>query len=601
MEKAFTLVEVLIYTAITAIIGMLLTGILLTVSQVHQRESAATEVGSQLNFIIQRIGQLTRESSNIEIAAGVSTSTLKLRMKDPAKDPTCISLVNGVIKLAEGPGANKNECTTTTSDLTNNRVIVDSLNFKKFTTYPGHDTISIDIQITYNSQNPKSQVTRNLTSAIARVSAATFDSSILPGSTSYEIGQQGSPWSRTYLSDGTALNPSYTFGNDTSLGIFKVSGTSTIGFSTQGLERMRIDANGNVGIGTTAPTYLLQIDVPDTISDQGILIRNKDAAVNMVEMAHSVTGNGAYLFMRNDAGDANIQLRSYGNSVFNGGNVGIGTTTPSELLHIYKSSGFSMERIETSGISSSGAQLELHTPDGAGVIGVRNDGTFGASSNLGFRVGATNAMVITNTGNVGIGTTTPGEKLDVNGNIVLSGGSREIHFKDSGGIVRQYIWLYSVNNALGLGAGGIPTSMFITTDGNVGIGTAAPGYKLQVGTSGDGTSAIANAWNVFSDIRLKTNITPLTDILPKLNNINAVGFNWKDGADKKRQIGFIAQEIEKVFPELVSEDDKGYKSVDYSKFSAILLGAVKEQQQEIKEVKAENQELRSRLEILEKR
>ena len=135
--------------------------------------------------------------------------------------------------------------------------------------------------------------------------------------------------------------------------------------------------------------------------------------------------------------------------------------------------------------------------------------------------------------------------------------------------------------------------------GNVGIGTTGPGYKLQVGASGDGTSAIANAWNVFSDIRLKTNITPLTDILPKLDNISAVGFNWKNGADTKHQIGFIAQEVEKIFPELVFTDDKGYKSIDYSKFSAILLGAVKEQQKQIEELKTENNFLKFRIEKLE--
>jgi len=210
-KKAFTLIELLLYTAIFAIVGSLMTGILLTVTQVQQRESAGTEITSQLNFVMQRLRQLVSESSNIEIDAGVTTSTLKLRMKDPAKDPTCISLVNGTIKLAEGPNSsNPNNCTSTISDLTNNRVIVDTLNFKKFTQYPGHDTVSVDLQMTYNSDNPKSRVQRTLSTAIARVSAATFDSNLLPGSTSYEIGQQGASWGRIYLNDGTAASPKKT-------------------------------------------------------------------------------------------------------------------------------------------------------------------------------------------------------------------------------------------------------------------------------------------------------------------------------------------------------------------------------------------------------
>ncbi len=463
MEKAFTLVEVLIYTAITAIIGMLLTGILLTVSQVHQRESAATEVGSQLNFIIQRIGQLTRESSNIEIAAGVSTSTLKLRMKDPAKDPTCISLVNGVIKLAEGPGANKNECTTTTSDLTNNRVIVDSLNFKKFTTYPGHDTISIDIQITYNSQNPKSQVTRNLTSAIARVSAATFDSSILPGSTSYEIGQQGSPWSRTYLSDGTALNPSYTFGNDTSLGIFKVSGTSTIGFSTQGLERMRIDANGNVGIGTTTPGAPLDIGgkLQMVYWSGGARITQPDNVLYLKSDS---------LRLENSSGQIFARFENNGGGYFGlGGNVGIGTTGPINKLDVRSSpSDNIISAVETT--TNNGVWIGHNGT--RGIIRTTYD-TGGGFTPLTLQTSNVDRIYITTDGNVGIGTTGPSGKLHISNVtypqlIVDDNTSRTFAL----GVTVSTFRLRDVTGAA--------DRITIDAAGNVGIGTTGPMSKLHV-------------------------------------------------------------------------------------------------------------------------
>ncbi len=257
-NKAFTLIELLLYTAIFAVVGGLMVGILLTVTQVQQRESAGAEITGQMNFVMQTIQRLVSQSSNIEIETGVATSTLKLRMQDSAKDPTCLSLVDGVIKLAEGPGENPGECNTDTSDLTSSRVIVDALTFKKFAQYPGHDTVSIDLTMTYNTTNPKGQVQRTLSSAIARVSAATFDSNVLPGSTSFTIGQSGSAWQNVFVNDGSAGSPSYSFGSDTNVGIFR-AGTDILGFSTAGNERMRINASGLVGIATTTPSYTLDV------------------------------------------------------------------------------------------------------------------------------------------------------------------------------------------------------------------------------------------------------------------------------------------------------------------------------------------------------
>src|SRR3989344_109517 len=101
--SAFTLIEILIYTGIFAIVGGMLTGILINATRVEQRESASAEVTSQLNFVMQTIQRLIRESSNIEIEAGTATTTLKLRMADATKDPTCITFVSSTIRLAEGP------------------------------------------------------------------------------------------------------------------------------------------------------------------------------------------------------------------------------------------------------------------------------------------------------------------------------------------------------------------------------------------------------------------------------------------------------------------------------------------------------------------
>ena len=130
----------------------------------------------------------------------------------------------------------------------------------------------------------------------------------------------------------------------------------------------------------------------------------------------------------------------------------------------------------------------------------------------------------------------------------------------------------------------------ILNSGNVGIGQSGPTYKLEVGVSGDGSSAIANAWNTFSDERYKTNITEIENALDIVSNLRGVEFDWKKS--KKHSIGFIAQEVEKVLPQVVSTDKNGYKSVDYSKITAVLAKAIKEQQKIIDELKKELEKLK---------
>ncbi len=103
----------------------------------------------------------------------------------------------------------------------------------------------------------------------------------------------------------------------------------------------------------------------------------------------------------------------------------------------------------------------------------------------------------------------------------------------------------------------------------------------------------------YSDARLKTNVKPITNALDKLIKLRGVSFNWNykykdlDGSLKGKQLGLMAQDVEKVFPELVERGSKNYRMVHYDKMTAVLVEAVKE-------LKKENDLLKKRLSRLEK-
>jgi hypothetical protein len=112
--------------------------------------------------------------------------------------------------------------------------------------------------------------------------------------------------------------------------------------------------------------------------------------------------------------------------------------------------------------------------------------------------------------------------------------------------------------------------------------------------------------HTYSDFRLKGNITPIENVLVDLTNLNGVYFFWDTELlsnfpelPSGRQVGFIAQDVERVFPELVYSNVDGYKQIDYSLFTPILVEALKEQQKTITALKQENIELKASIEALE--
>ena len=117
----------------------------------------------------------------------------------------------------------------------------------------------------------------------------------------------------------------------------------------------------------------------------------------------------------------------------------------------------------------------------------------------------------------------------------------------------------------------------------------------------NGLAGGTNPWQSPSDKRLKTNIKPLQGALQSVLNLQGVTFNWKDETDHRpgQNIGFIAQEVKEIFPEIVSgggKDKEGneiYYSIEYATLTPVLVEA-------IKELNTENKELKAKIEALEK-
>lgn len=128
---------------------------------------------------------------------------------------------------------------------------------------------------------------------------------------------------------------------------------------------------------------------------------------------------------------------------------------------------------------------------------------------------------------------------------------------------------------------GADDQIVIKNNGNIGIGTNSPSQKLHV----IGNIIATGNVTAYSDISLKDNITSIPDALDKVLQIRGVTYNRNDIEDNPRHTGVIAQEVEKVLPEVISENEDGIKSVAYGNMVGLLVEAIKELKAEIEELK----------------
>lgn len=418
-------------------------------------------------------------------------------------------------------------------------------------------------------------------------------------------------------------------GLNTTTGDFYIQSSSSLKFAgdlTNATMRLLINKEGDVGIGTATPNAKLHL-VADDFNADFLRFENKRASgAGVSSRLRFSTGNqtaGSILVRATDAfnhsmgfitfgGDANGTSGGERLSISSNGLVGIGNINPTLAGLVGDRKVGAVNALF--GSSTTGVAIETDYPgigfntyfnngrkfiaNGyGGLVGLNPvNGDFYilntvASGNGGTTANASTRLLITRTGNVGINTSAPQERLTVKGN------GTGIAQESSNGLVKVALraddaggtWVGAISNSdLRIIAGlGVNAIFAKGGTGLVGIGTTTPAVQLQVGNSGDGTIARANAWQTFSDVRYKTDIVPITNALEKLDNLHGYYYYWKDGADANRQAGLLAQEVEKVLPEIVSTDERGYKSVDYGKMNALLLQALKEQEKRLSSLEEE--------------
>jgi hypothetical protein len=335
---------------------------------------------------------------------------------------------------------------------------------------------------------------------------------------------------------------------------------------TNNVARMYVSDAGNVGIGTTIPTELLNIY---SNSDHAKLYVNCESATKSAQVYIRNNGGGA---------DENLTFYVFGSSYGAGGYFGTGSYSKRAVI-----------------VSNNLTDFELGTADSAPLI-----------------LGTNNSerMRISEGGYVGIGTTNPQSKLDVRGDVYIGGPTTNAENGTPTG--NLYVYLNTGGNWTSSGVTDGKTSYHRLDREDVNYDNA----KLH--------------YFAISDCRLKKDIKPYKFSFDKLNQLRPVNFNWNDKGlryatrniekdyvsgtgDKKKdkelwdsirknenkqlqqqQFGLIAQDVEKVFPDWVIERD-GYKQISTEKLSIFVLSAVQEQQKEIESLKKEIEELKKKI------
>jgi len=332
--------------------------------------------------------------------------------------------------------------------------------------------------------------------------------------------------------------------------------------------RMVITDTGLIGIGTTSPGQTLDVSGKVQLYSG----RNNDATIAMSTagwnriIGTNAGGHLAFFTAGHGISDDSPQML-----IEEDGNVGIGTTTPFSTPNFITSTPQGLHiNLPQSIIRLSSSLQQTGIEIGSG--GAYNYIIFNSTATNSIETsGGVGSLILQRTGgNVGIGTTSPGVKLTVNGAIESTptpGGDMNasgLIFTDETTSTRWQI--HAHGNVLRMYNGATET------------------------TVGDQTSSI----------RFKENITPLNYGLKQIKLLNPVSFKYKTPYyDGRQSIGFIVEEVNKIIPEIVSYDGEGKPySINYGLLTSLTIKGVQEQQIQIEELKTENENLKKENELI---
>ncbi len=353
-----------------------------------------------------------------------------------------------------------------------------------------------------------------------------------------------------------------------------ISGSGTANYVTKWTSASAIgdsviyDDGTNVGIGNTAPNQKLELSVGNAVTG-GLRINYSAAATSEgMDITYLNSGNTTTSFdSRYNSDSAVMQFRMKTAStavnamtILGNGNIGIGTTAPTNKLDIAGSLTVGTSKTGNTDIeikNSSNSKTHYVFSDGTtGELGIESGASVGIKFNTS---GANTRMVIASTGNVGIGTTSPAQKLDVVGNAKIStdillgtaGVSNNIYFADATSTQNVRINSYTDNTLFFDNFNGqynfrttnsYVSRLYIANGGNVGIGIDNPGAKLTVFTGGtspisgtnDGIRLQVASYNTSARNTIAWHQTG-SDL-----NLGRFGLEWNSGTS---QMNFVWRDV----------------------------------------------------------